>query len=77
MPDSFNLDLHELFVNIPEALVAIAPDYTVLAATDKYLSLVLRTCEELIGKNLLATSIFNSYALSLFSINQRHVPYCM
>ncbi len=55
MPDSFNLDLHELFVNIPEALVAIAPDYTVLAATDKYLSLVLRTREELIGKNLLAT----------------------
>ena len=53
MPDSFHLDLHELFVNIPEALVAIAPDYTVLAATNKYLSLVLRTPEELIGKNLL------------------------
>ncbi|MGV3588502.1 MAG: PAS domain-containing protein [Adhaeribacter sp.] len=47
------LDLHELFINIPEALVAIAPDYTVLAATNKYLTLVLRTREELIGRNLL------------------------
>ncbi|WP_205502810.1 PAS domain-containing protein [Rufibacter psychrotolerans] len=47
------MDLHELFVNIPEALVAIAPDYTVLEATDKYLGLVLRTREQLIGRNLL------------------------
>ncbi|KAA5539801.1 PAS domain-containing protein [Adhaeribacter rhizoryzae] len=47
------LDLHEFFINIPEALVAIAPDYTVLAATNKYLTLVLRTREELIGRNLL------------------------
>jgi len=47
------MDLHELFIKIPEALVAIAPDYTVLEATDKYLALVLRTREQLIGKNLL------------------------
>ena len=47
------MDLHELFIHIPEALVAIAPDYTVLEATDKYLAVVLRTREELIGKNLL------------------------
>ncbi|WP_207435651.1 PAS domain-containing protein [Sabulibacter ruber] len=47
------MDLHELFVHIPEALVAIAPDYTVLEATDKYLGLVLRTREQLIGRNLL------------------------
>lgn len=47
------MDLHELFVHIPEPLVAIAPDYTVLEATDKYLELVLRTREELIGANLL------------------------
>jgi PAS domain S-box-containing protein len=53
MPDHLELDFHELFVNLPEALTAIAPDYTVLAATNKYLSLVLRTREELIGKNLL------------------------
>ncbi|QNF31896.1 PAS domain-containing protein [Adhaeribacter swui] len=53
MPDNINLDLNELFVHIPEALVAIAPDYTVLAATNNYLSLVLRSREALIGKNLL------------------------
>lgn len=53
MPDSLKMDLHELFIHIPEALIAISPDYTVLEATDKYLSLVLRTREELIGKNLL------------------------
>ncbi len=53
MPDQSKMDLHELFVNIPEALVAIGPDYTVLEATDRYLTLVLRTREQLIGKNLL------------------------
>ena len=47
------MDLHELFTNIPEALVAIAPDYKVLEATNKYLTLVLRTREQLIGSNLL------------------------
>ncbi|PSR57498.1 histidine kinase [Adhaeribacter arboris] len=47
------MDLHELFVNIPEALIVIAPDYTVLEVTNKYLTLVLRTREQLIGKNLL------------------------
>ncbi|QMU28884.1 PAS domain-containing protein [Adhaeribacter radiodurans] len=53
MSENAKVDLHELFVNIPEALIAIAPDYTVLEVTNKYLTLVLRTREQLMGSNLL------------------------
>lgn len=51
-PDSPN-KFTRPFINIPEALVAIAPNYTVLEATNKYLTLILRIREELIGNNLL------------------------
>ncbi|WP_114778409.1 PAS domain-containing protein [Botryobacter ruber] len=47
------MDLYKLFVNIPETIVVISPEYKVLEATDAYLEATMRTREELIGQNFL------------------------
>ncbi len=47
------MDFYKLFINVPETLVVIAPDYTILAATEAYLRATMRSRDELIGRNLL------------------------
>ncbi len=47
------MNLHKLFVNIPETIVVVSPEYKILEATDAYLKVTMRTREELIGKNFL------------------------
>lgn len=49
------MDYQKLFVHIPEAIVVLSPAYSILAASDKYLEVTLRTRDELIGKDFLKT----------------------
>ncbi|MCC9136047.1 PAS domain-containing protein [Pontibacter silvestris] len=47
------MDFQKLFSEVPETIVVLSPDYTVLAATDAYLRVSLQTREDLIGMNFL------------------------
>ncbi|MBK0403563.1 PAS domain-containing protein [Adhaeribacter sp. BT258] len=47
------MDFFELFSNVPESLVVVSPEYKVLAATDAYLKVTMRTREEIVGLHFL------------------------
>ena len=47
------MDFFNLFSNVPETMVVVSPDFKILAATDAYLKLTMRTSEELLGKHFL------------------------
>lgn len=47
------MDFFTLFSNIPQTMVVVSPEFKILAATDAYLKLTLRTCEEIVGKHFL------------------------
>ncbi|MEJ8803806.1 PAS domain-containing protein [Pontibacter sp. H249] len=49
------MDYQKLFVSVPEAIVLLSPDFTILAANDRYLEVTMRTHDELIGKDFLKT----------------------
>ncbi len=49
------MDFKKLFVHIPEPVVVLSPEYIILAATDTYLDVTMRSREELIGKDFLST----------------------
>lgn len=47
------MDLDKLFRSIPEAIVVVSPEYRILAATDMYLKITMRTREQILGKHFL------------------------
>ncbi|MDX5347060.1 MAG: PAS domain-containing protein [Hymenobacteraceae bacterium] len=50
------IDFNKLFNNIPEAVVVLAPDfpnYTILACTDKYLEVTMRSRDNIVGLHFL------------------------
>lgn len=47
------MDFNRLFTKIPEAVVVIAPDYKILAATDYYLEVTMRKREDILGLHFL------------------------
>ena len=49
------MDFQKIFTLIPEPIVVVSPDFEILAATDTYLKVTMRTREELIGRHFLQT----------------------
>ncbi|MFD2247723.1 PAS domain-containing protein [Pontibacter ruber] len=47
------MDFQKLFLHIPETIVVLSPDLKVLAATDEYLRITMRSRNELIGQDFL------------------------
>ena len=47
------MDFQKIFSLIPEPIVVFTPDFEILAATDAYLQVTMRSREELIGRHLL------------------------
>ncbi|RNI23587.1 PAS domain-containing protein [Rufibacter latericius] len=47
------MDFSNLFQHVPDNLVVITPDFTIVAATDAYLQTTMRTREEIIGLHFL------------------------
>jgi PAS domain S-box-containing protein len=49
----FLMDFNKLFNSLPDSVVVISPEFTILAATDAFLGTSLRTREQIIGKHFL------------------------
>jgi PAS domain S-box-containing protein len=47
------MDYKKLFSHIPAAMVVLSPDYIILAATDEYLKITMRTREQIVGRHFL------------------------
>lgn len=47
------MDYNKLFSHIPAAMVVLSPAYKILAATDAYLRITMRTREQILGKHFL------------------------
>ena len=47
------MNFFDLFSDVPENLVVVSPEYTVLAATDAYLKVTMRNREDIVGKHFL------------------------
>lgn len=47
------MDFYELFTAVPENIVIVSPEYTILAATDNYLAITMRKREDILGKHFL------------------------
>src|SRR5688572_27818115 len=47
------MDFYSVFLNLPDNLVIISPEYKILAMNEAYLQATMRTREELIGKQFL------------------------
>ncbi|AMM49956.1 hypothetical protein TH61_00480 [Rufibacter sp. DG15C] len=65
------MDSYKLLVNLPDTVVFLSPDLTVLDATDDYLKATMTTREELVGKVFL--SMFPDNPTELESMNRKLV----
>ena len=47
------MDFNKIFLNLPDNLVVLSPEYKILAMNEAYLQATMRTREELTGKYFL------------------------
>ena len=47
------MDYKKFFSHVPAAMVVVSPDYKILAATEAYLQITMRTREQILGKHFL------------------------
>ncbi|QHL88588.1 PAS domain-containing protein [Nibribacter ruber] len=47
------MDFFDFFINVPENIVIVSPEFKILAATDTYLKTTMKTREDILGKTFL------------------------